>query len=609
MTTRCLLLALGACGFQHGAALHDGGGPDADTSSSGPHTWTVDTAADFIPGETSDLGVDPSGALTPAGYFYGGLALHAIDGTQIWHAGDPAPTVDTHAAASGHALWSGAQMSSVANTDLSTAGVTGSMFSAWVVGELYLPAGAHTFSLTGGAIAFMEIAPAHSSTFTKLLTATGGATVTAPFTAPSDGWYQVRAGLTAAGSPWVFDLEDTPPSSAAPLHFGRNNMRAREEEGRGLMQAVYNHQLLTASGGRAPHQLSTDALASLALPLYGQSGNGGAFSARWSGQFYAAASGTYVLQLTTNCGNQLAAGGQAGASHFTRDDTTASTTMVSVTSTGPGWYDLAFDMNEPSNASPSLNLVVMSGPELVGQAIPIARLRAVETTGDRLVSSSTMAGALLADQGTVTEPLPELSAYYGETVTSLAVRATLFNPEYGTSGLSISLYDPAGQAVSLDANAYSLNSNVATYYWLVRGSMFTAPVIAPGNWSLRFTDLMSTSGNAGGSIYDAEITIHAAGGPSPIATDGTWMSPLVDAGQLASVDSVTWMERSTTMPAKVQLRACDVACTTETWITVTNGGTAAVGTGHRYLQARVELFSDGTTAPEFDQLVVHYTSK
>ena len=51
MRSRWLLIALGACGFQHGAALHDSSNTiDSDTSSSGPHTWTVDTAADFKPG-------------------------------------------------------------------------------------------------------------------------------------------------------------------------------------------------------------------------------------------------------------------------------------------------------------------------------------------------------------------------------------------------------------------------------------------------------------------------------------------------------------------------------------------------------------------------------
>lgn len=611
MRTGCLLIALGACGFQHGAALHDGTGSADSSSSSGAHSAIWDTAADFVKGETIDVGVDPSGALTPAGYFYGALALHGVDGTVLWHPGDPSLAVDPYATTSGHALWSGVYMGTNTGTDLSTIGVASSTFSAWAIGEVYLVAGAHTFSLTGGDIAFVEIAPPHSATFTNVITATGGLTVTAPYTVAADGWYQIRAGFTAAGTAWVFDFQDAAPAAVTPQHFGRNNMRAREEEGRGLMQAVYNHQLLTASGGRWPHQLSTDALASLALPLYGQPGAAGAFSTRWSGQFYAAAAGTYVLQLATNCGNQLAAAGQGSAAHFTHDDTGASSTSVSVSSTGPGWYDLAFDMNEPLGASPSASLVVMSGPELVGQAIPLARLRAVETTGDRLVSTSVNLGGgqFLADQGSTTVTLPQLSAYAGETVAYVAVRATVYNPEYSSNELSISLRDPAGESSSLDVTQYSLNTNVATFYWLVRATAFANPVVAPGTWSLRFNDLQSTSSSAGGAIYDAEITVHTAGGPGPIATDGTWMSNVIDAGKLISVDSVTWMERSTTMPAKVQLRACDGACTTEAWIDATNGAAVAVGSGHRYLQARAELFSDGMTAPEFDQLVVNYTSQ
>jgi hypothetical protein len=198
-------------------------------------------------------------------------------------------------------------------------------------------------------------------------------------------------------------------------------------------------------------------------------------------------------------------------------------------------------------------------------------------------------------------------------VAALSARLDVDNPELGPGRLTIQLQNPNGDKVTLSPREYATNaSGTATYYWQLDpttpgAATLFANATVDGQWAFTVTDVMSTSGGTGGTLHTTDLTLFVAGGPDELARDSVWTSQVVDTMTgLVDIESVTWVERSTTQPAKVRVRACDAPCTNEPWVDAQNGAAAAVGTGHRYLQTQAELFSDGYVAPELDELTVVY---
>jgi hypothetical protein len=385
-----LVVLVAACRFRTGVALVDGDTSDVpvtfDDSGHEIDTWVIDTATDFAKGTRVELGIEPSGAITPAGYAYGSVFSSGAEGAAIWHTTDTSFSVDAAASTTP----TGAQLyllnAVTPTSDLASLGIADGNFSAWSIGEVYLTQGTYTFQLQANDVGFAEIALPHTATFTDVVASTGAAIVTATYYVPTTDWYPIRTGLTSTSAAFQYDLQITPPATAAPRHFARNEIRGRVEEARGLMQILYRGELIT--GSRSSHVVAADALASLSLPLYGQPGNQGAFSVRFAGQFYAKDAGSYVLQASSVAGDRVFAGGQTNGSNFAREVSTSSTSTATIASTGPGWYDAAFDINEPPGAAPSLAISVASGPELVGMPLPLQRLRPVEPPVARVAQSN-----------------------------------------------------------------------------------------------------------------------------------------------------------------------------------------------------------------------------
>ncbi len=375
---------------------------------------------------------------------------------------------------------------------------------------------------------------------------------------------------------------------------------------------MFNHQLLTSALQPATHVLATDMLASLQQPLYGQPGGANTWSVRFAGQFYAMETGTYTLQVDSQDGDRIAIAGQGSGSNYTANTQGASRSIV-MPALSPGWYDVDLDLTETGNDAASLALAVTAGPEaaLVGQPLPVSRLRPVEPPGDRVVMTVTTGQQTLPNQGSVTVDLPQMTALGGETVTGAVVRVNLVNPEY--TGIGIVLKNPNGDSLTLDTTSPIIANGSASYYYdLTSASPGAATLFANatvgGQWSLVVSDSTPTGGpNPNGRVVEANLTLHTSGGPAPLATDSLWTSNVVDTTTLvASVDDVAWIDRAPAMPAKVRLRGCDAPCTTEAWVEAMNGAALPAAAGHRYLQAQVEMFSDGVTASEFERLVITY---
>ncbi len=606
-----------ACSFRHGSSSIDGNSlidspPVYDDAGHEIVTWTTDTAADFAKATLVDVGIDPWGSLTPAGYFYGNLLFVGLDNMALWQQGSNNLSFDATASVTptGMATWNTTAIAG--GTDLSTLGITHQTFSAWLVGEIYLQQGDNQLALAGADVAFLDLAPPHSATFSRVVTSNGGNTATAHFNATATGWYPIHIGWANSTFNFSLSLQHAPPGSGTFTTFKRSELRGRAEGPRGLMQNVFNHQLLTSALQPATHVLATDALASLQTPLYGQPGGANTWSARFAGQFYAMATGTYTLQVDSEDGNRIAIAGQGSGSNYVANATGASRSIV-MPALAPGWHDVVLDLTETGNDAASLALAVTAAPEpaLVGQPLPLERLRSVEPPGDRAVMTATTAQQTLPDQGNVTVNLPQMTALGGETVTGVIVRVNLVNPEY--TGIGIVLKNPHGDTLTLDTtNAIIQNGSASYYYELTAASAGAATLIANatvgGQWAVIVSDSTPTGGpNPNGRVTEADITLHTSGGPQPLATDAVWTSNVVDnTFAVTSVDDVSWVERATVMPAKVRLRGCDAPCASEAWVDATNGAPLPGAAGHRYLQAQVELFSDGITDSEFQRLVITY---
>ncbi len=619
-TMRCaLLVVLAACSFRHGAdnssvvdsATSIDTPPSFDDAGHEIDTWTVDTAADFAKASSLvDVGIDPWGSLTPAGYFYGSFMIVGADNTALWHTSDASYSFDATATAtpSGAAPWFGAALAN--GTSLQAIGISHySNFSAWVLGEIYLQPGVHALRLEGADVAFLEVAPPHTSAWSQLAVAKSAGTAIGTVTVAVASWYQIRIGWSNSSFSYSLDLQDS-VNAGAFGHFARNQMRARADGPRGLLQTVYMHQLLLTQGGTGSELLGADALAAIPSPLYGQPFNA-AFSIRWAGQFYAQQAGTYTFQVASSDGDRIETVGSSNSSNFTANVVAASTSSASLNATSPGWYDLVFDVNSASGA-PSAVLHLSATPEaaLLNQPLPLERLRSVEPPSDRIAWTATANNfqQTIPDRSQTTVGIPANVALSNESVIDAVVRARIYNPEY--TGLTFTLQNPHGDNLTLDPTAYttqySMGVTYATYYWPVSSATFLADATVDGNWTLTFAD-STNSGGVNGVVYEVAMTLRTSGGPQELAVDSVWTSQVVDTTYgLVSVDSVSWIDRPTVLPAKVRLRSCDAPCTTEAWTDATNGAPLAGLDGHRYLQAEVEIYCDGSTAPEFEQLQVVY---
>ena len=619
----CLATALlAACSFREGA-IGDGGSPDSppvfDDAGHEIRTWTIDQASDFAKGTSFvEVGIDPWGSLTPAGYFYGGFMICGVDGAALWHQSDPDPVSFSPAQGvtpNGAARWF-AQDIDFLYSQTRYFGVTQQTFSAWVVGEIYLQQGnGHGFQLTGGDVAFLQIAVPGTDSY-QTFPAARGNTQYLTFNAPVTGWYPIRIGWANSSTGYALHLLHASPGQLSYRHLGPTEIRGRADGPRGLLQQVFDHQVLAATVNLdavypRPKLLPDDAIAPsyFVNQLEGEP-NSGPWSGRWAGQFYANVAGIYTLQATSSDGNALAVAGQGSGSNFAVGAVGSSTSSVTATLV-QGWNDLWVDYNRVSS-SPNLTLEVTSGPDstLIGKALPLSQLRAVEPPADRLLVVTALPQATIPDNnpsGTSLQlSFPGLS---GQTLSSLALHVSVTNPEL--DAITITLTNPVGASYTLVTNG-AAGTGTRTYDFVLdhgnRSAWFPGVFATSSTWTLNVSDNRSTSMGMTGTLNEVSMTMHSAGGPDEIARDSIWSSEIVDnVTTVASVDMITWKENSLGMPAIVRMRACDASCTNEPWTKLSNGVTPPQSlAGHRYLQSQVEFTSDGFHSPEFQQLVIVY---
>ena len=208
------------------AAPIDAAIPDAVTLSE--RTFTDDTAVDFAASATSEATVEAWGAIAPVAYYTGGLLQRGSDsGTFTDPSATTWATVQGYPATGKSAITWLSAASWAADTPPSVGLTSGDTFSEWFEGEIWLEAGAWTFSLLVDDHGFVEVAAPGTASFTRVLNANWSTAGTGTFTAEAAGWHPFRyaiaedtAATTAAASPSLSPDRRAHSTSAKPACRG-----------------------------------------------------------------------------------------------------------------------------------------------------------------------------------------------------------------------------------------------------------------------------------------------------------------------------------------------------------------------------------------------------
>ncbi|HVK75082.1 MAG TPA: PA14 domain-containing protein [Kofleriaceae bacterium] len=552
-------------------------------------TLVDDTASELGAGPAVHDGrIDAAGLFAPRAYYVGGLCAGGSDArlfddgtTATW----PAPSVLKPS------LWRG---TAVAATPTGVGITDASDWTLVLDGEVFLTAGMHMFTLTADDHAVLELAPPGSATFTRVAGANVGAPMTAPYLVAADGWYGIRYALAQRTGPAAVQVQ----LDGAAL--SRHQVRCRVDLRQGLaMTASEQSHFLDVVGTTidgTPQVTDVDWGGNRPTDL-GLTSND-TFTVRWSGQVRIDVAGTYTLRFNTDDGQRLWIDGVKVLDAFDdapHDATTAALTLAA------GWHDVVADVTENAGNARAV-LTVASGPELVGQPFPPARLRPAEARSERFEARTITTDTAIEGSATF-----RIDAPAGAIVTGVDVGYRIAHPSMLTVRSTLTR---GSTTVGLRTSA----SNATVDRFHPTGFAGLDPT---GTWTLTFTDVSVQSG----TLQDAWLTVHyrEPSGRGPIAATARLESSVRDllapaggAGAVLSVDQVRFVARD--VPGDtigVYLRTCDdpSGCAAEAWLGPYASGASPGVVPRRYLQYAVAIASDTDHEPALDRVEVDYQTQ
>jgi hypothetical protein len=570
-------------------------------------------------GQLVNLTADvPRASLTPDAYTYGGLAAYGLQGPSLWTRGNnPSWTALAGVVPSGVALWRGEALSSTSN--LAYLGITDpTHMTLWFAGEVWLDAGAsERFTVTARDFAFVDLALPDTTDYTRLSADSG--TVAVP--TPVSGWYPIRIGFSSADPGSSFSFTHGDRVSAASTAWTRDRLRARASELRGALRTVFGQVMLggganaTAGEPAQPPVVSIESgdlmpANTFDVPPPGADSGNDNWSARYVGQFYAAAAGNYTLVVDSDDGNRARLADQRKETSWNGNIRPGTTTLSAALNAG--WNDLMVDYEQRIGGR-SLH-VQLIGPDGTALEIPHDQLRPVESAADRLVCGSD--DTTHAIRGAPTAPGTAqiaVAGYPGETVRAIDVAfyVNTSHPDH----LAATLVTPDGVQVPLPAfidtsHASPPNAEVeispdatGTLAALLGGQ-------ANGVWKLIVAS--TVAGDPDSVLVSAKLALHTSGGPDKVARAASWISPPIDTTtSVVAIDSITWDARTPPGTAVVAIvRACQQADCSEApaWSEAARDGHPMAEPG-RYLQLRVDVTGDGTIESELKSVAIEFRRK
>ncbi len=565
-------------------------------------TWRDDSAVDFTAATLLDqAAVEAYGAVSPAAYYTGGLLWRAANADTF----DSGPNA-TWAVVSGFpstgkvAITRSTSLAFFADTPPSVGLTDPDTFSMWFEGEVFLDAGAYTFEMLVDDHGFLELAPSPTAAFQRVVSCDWPSASTGTFNAATAGWFPIRFAASEGGGEALIRLHVMGPGIAALQPIPRHRLRARTSGVVGMFQSGFDDGHLLGDVEHTVDQV-TPANTNWNTGNPGDLGmtDSDDWSVRWTGQFRVDVGGSYAFRLVTDDGQRLWVDGQRLLD--TWDDQTHDATTAPV-ALAPGWHDLVVDQTERGGGAIAV-LSVASGPDLVGQTLPLDRLRPVEGRAERHETGVDRTDRTIADLGSAQSAVT-VTAPAGATVTGVDVSYSFDHSFWGD--LEITLVAPSGASAVVRPRSGGSMGGPETQR-VYTSALNGGP--AAGTWVLRASDLASQDS---GTLLDFQVTPHFTGGEPPIAPAAAYESAVRDLGAgIAAITRVSWVER---LPAgadiAVRMRTCEAAasCAAEPWsapITDPAGGAPAV-TPRRFAQYRIELSSDGDRSPALDEITVDY---
>lgn len=609
-STWLVWVTLGACGFRASTETI------TDDAGRTVRTWTLDSATELGAAghEAIDMTIDPRGSLTPHGYVYGALLARGVPGVKLWTNTNTDWNQISLADPQAIGLWQGNTLE-VTPLDLAFVGITDtSMVSVWFEGELWIDAPGEILRVQGNDTAFMYVAT-DGKNFSKLLTNDAPSRVLVD----ASGWYPIRIGWSDGDSNGNVQLEvDTGGANYASLDHAR--FRAATSMLRGTYRTVFYREV--RGGGttdRLPitsiQETSLHAQTSFVPALAGSYTLPGNplfdWSARWAGQFYASAQGTYTIRTSSKDGCSVRLGTAAPVSDHYQRNSTGTSTCQATAELVEGWNDLIVDFTHVG-MTPSFEVTVLaaSGADaaLVGMPIPKDRLRPIEPRVDRLITRSVFQDVTIQDdqannfatRSVVIDGAP------GEMVTSTDITARVTTPALGQLRFRLVIGQGMQQKTMIKVPDPNGGNNV-----FIAQDVFDlgAGNPATGTWSFGIADISNVAPDGDSQFEELHVTVHTTGGRDQIARTATWRSPVLEnATAVSLVDFVKWTERvATGSTVALRMRSCAMAdCSDGTWSEPITNGMAPTLPVDRYLQVEVGMTTDGTHEPELDKLEVQY---
>jgi hypothetical protein len=561
---------------------------------------TDDVAADYVAAASSETTVEAWGAVAPVAYYTGGLLQRASDtgvfvdpSTTTW------ATIQGYTPTGKSAITWLSQQQWGSDTPPSVGLTSPDDFTTWFEGEIWLEAGAWNFSLLADDHGFVEIAAPGGTSFLRVLNANWDVAGTGSFTATTTGWHPFRYAVAEQGGGAQYTLQFS-GTGVATQTIPRDRFRTRADHLTGMVQAGFDD-----SRGTGDVDTTIDTVGPGNTNW--NTGNPGdlgmtasdTFSVRWTGQVRIDVAGTYVFRYQSDDGQRLWIDGIKRLDAWNPGDVTANNVTPAIT-LAAGWHDLVIEQTEQAGGA-SAFLTVESGPDGVGQPLPVARLRPVEARSDRLCAGSDRTDRAVADQGSVQSTVA-VTAPASAVVTSVDVSFQFTHSFKGD--MRFQLRAPNGTTVDV-VNFNGSGSGTFTERFVVTGFVAT-PV--NGTWTFIALD---EAAQDTGMLLDVEITPHYAGGEPPIPGMSWFESSVRDLGAgVVAIDTVTWTERApagTDVALRVRTCATPEECAGATWSApiTTSGGAAGVAPA-RYLQYRIDFTSDGDRAPALEMVRIDY---
>ncbi|HEY4243798.1 MAG TPA: hypothetical protein VGM88_28490 [Kofleriaceae bacterium] len=612
MRRALLLVVLAACGGGGNSSdgpiitIHDGGTGDGPPPTDAPpqltYSYPTPTTWDDQQNSLDQVGIDPTGALTVGRYELGTVIAHAST-TQLWQSTNinQASWDQTMTVTPKGAVYLDAPVfETTGSTAAPILGLadTSSGFSMWFEFEVLIDAaGDTTFTVDTDGVAFMQVqTPPDSQTgvvhpFGLLGTASQGMH-SATITAPGPGWYGVRIGYTHAfaDAHLEFLINGT---GLAPDH-----LRARVEGLSGLTRTDYPDRLLSGDPLKVARGIALGDFGAITLvpTLPGARG----WSTRFAGEVYIATAGDYTLFVAGDGSRRVRLDDQVVTDGFSPGGVPSAQTLVSAT-LSVGWHPLVVDIDADAapNATIFAHWATAPSGVVTGVPIPASTLRPTEPVDDAIITYAPFGGPLDCPTGvdTIGATLPSIDG--PGTATSADLLLTVQDDGLESLGSVIFIAaSPTGVEAVFPGAGTGEPVGGDLLHWVSTTDPLSTPLA--GAWSLSNT----ISAQDCHAIFDGiALTLHATIPPLGCATMATWMSPTFTMyGHLLSIVGVTYhADVPTGAAVSFELRACDDSSCDDAnalWSApiASGGALPSLPMGH-YLQARIQLTSNGTDAP------------